>query len=521
MVDLDLEGDQLQLWVGLQTSGHRSSYCHHRAFSAAALGAHLLSGAPRGRLGRGPPVLPRARGTLRGGCGSAGSGAAPPPGSSRAPGRAFVALKTFQRACHGDAQRPGGTHAARASCGELFRVLAVSLSLSDAPPPGLALGELPPSGRGPSLRRGSALVLPGPAARPRRRPSPRPPAGSLVCRFSEWPGPVPRSDCQRAPGAARSREGGVREGRRGRAEGPAAAWSRLFANGPKRHVQVASHSGGGGGGAGAPDGTAGERGARTGSERAAPPLSFVSRRGADLRLPGRLLCGDPSPRRALLPRSPPPPPPSRPCPLSPPGAGDPAPARLALLLLWLPFSPALLPNHQWEGAGPPPGLPRLSVRGLLPAALFAPSRERHMERHEPGERTGPAQDRESWWPGGAPLPAAWAPTRPFRTGCEPGRERGAGAGSGWAPASWERPPPTCSRYLGRYTARTAQRPAQRWPRAAQTPTFVSLKKKANRGHESFDFPISPEMLCFQRAPRPPFSPMSINGFWENSGALLL
>lgn len=213
--------------------------------------------------------------------------ARPEEGSSRAPGRAFVALKTFQRACHGDAQRPGGTHAACASRGELFGLLgAVSLLLSDAPPPGLALCELPPSRRGPAPRRRRAVRSLSPAPAPRLEEPLSPAAPRRPCpsrRLSKWPGPVPRPDGRRARH--------LQEGRRGPAtRGPEAAWSGLFANGPKRDVQVASHSGGGGGGgAGAPDGTAGERGARggarggrTGSLSAAPSPSFVSRRGADL-----------------------------------------------------------------------------------------------------------------------------------------------------------------------------------------------------------------------------------------------
>lgn len=57
-----------------------------------------------------------------------------------------------------------------------------------------------------------------------------------------------------------------------------------------------------------------------------------------------------------------------------------------------------------------------------------------MERHEPGERTGPAQDRESGWAGGARLPAALAraptPTLPGELGAAVGRGRGRGWGWG-------------------------------------------------------------------------------------------
>lgn len=51
-----------------------------------------------------------------------------------------------------------------------------------------------------------------------------------------------------------------------------------------------------------------------------------------------------------------------------------------------------------------------------------------MERHEPGEWTGPAQDRESGWAGGARLPAALAPkpTLPGELGAGVGRGRGRG-----------------------------------------------------------------------------------------------
>lgn len=47
-----------------------------------------------------------------------------------------------------------------------------------------------------------------------------------------------------------------------------------------------------------------------------------------------------------------------------------------------------------------------------------------MERHEPGGRTGPAQDRESRWAGGGPLPAAPSPPPAPLFSLEPGWERG-------------------------------------------------------------------------------------------------
>lgn len=173
---------------------------------------------------------------------------------------------------------------------------AMRLPLGSRGASSLPLGE--------DLARAAAArsLSPAPSRRPR-----------LSRRLSQWPGPAPRADGRRA----RHR----REGRRGPAtRGPEAAWSRLFANGPERYVQVASHSGGGGG-AGAPDASAGERGARggarrgrTGSASAAPAPLFVRRRGADrLRAPRRLRRAR-SPRRSLPPGSPPPPPPSRPRP---------------------------------------------------------------------------------------------------------------------------------------------------------------------------------------------------------------
>lgn len=108
------------------------------------------------------------------------------------------------------------------------------------------------------------------SARPgrwRRRPSPPPPPGSPARRSSRWPSPVPRADGRRARSAAPA-PGGWERGGEGGGDPPRAAGggcrSRLFANGPARHVQVAS-LGGGGGGAGAADGRAGERGARGGA----------------------------------------------------------------------------------------------------------------------------------------------------------------------------------------------------------------------------------------------------------------
>lgn len=117
---------------------------------------------------------------------------------------------------------------------------------------------------------------------------------------------------------------------------------------------------------------------------------------------------------ARPPRSPPPPPPSSLAlchPLSVLGAGDPTPVRLAPALLRLPFFLGLR-KTTGKGRGGRGGTSRSPQAAPEPlrSALLAPSRERHMGRHEPGERTGPAQDRESGWAGGAPLPGALAPT---------------------------------------------------------------------------------------------------------------
>lgn len=104
-------------------------------------------------------------------------------GGSRVPGLAFVALKTFQRACHGDAQRPSRTHAAAPPAGNFLPLAAVSLSLSDAPPPGpLSARPRPPSWRGRSPRRRSGRAQPGPAdggGAPLRRRLPAPPRVAL------------------------------------------------------------------------------------------------------------------------------------------------------------------------------------------------------------------------------------------------------------------------------------------------------------------------------------------------------
>lgn len=77
---------------------------------------------------------------------------------------------------------------------------------------------------------------------------------------------------------------------------------------------------------------------------------------------------------------------------SPPGAGALAPSAFPRLFSGFHFS--LLSQSQWEGAGETSGASE-AVPGLPRPALLTPSRHRHMERHEPGGRTGPAQDRES------------------------------------------------------------------------------------------------------------------------------
>lgn len=66
-------------------------------------------------------------------------------GSSEAPGRAFVALKTFQRACHGDAQRPWrDPRGPRLLRGTFQRLDGVTLAFRRASP-------WPPAPRAPSL----------------------------------------------------------------------------------------------------------------------------------------------------------------------------------------------------------------------------------------------------------------------------------------------------------------------------------------------------------------------------------
>lgn len=128
----------------------------------------------------------------------------------RVPGLAVAALKTFQRACHGDAQRPSRPHAAAPPAGNFLPPAAVSLSLSDAPPPGPlpAARSLPLAEDGPRAAARGALSRPG---RWRRRPSAPPPPSCPARGACKWPGRVPRPDCRRAS---------ERAGRRGRG-GPA------------------------------------------------------------------------------------------------------------------------------------------------------------------------------------------------------------------------------------------------------------------------------------------------------------
>lgn len=137
-------------------------------------------------------------------------------GSSRAQGLAFVALKTFQRACHGDAQRLGRSpRGARLPRGTFRRSAALSLSLSDAPPPGLALPELPPSL--------PARTFPAPAAPvPVAAAALRSPCPAAAPRLAFQNGPAPSRALRAAsaapsPGQPRSGQGrrGAGEGRRG------------------------------------------------------------------------------------------------------------------------------------------------------------------------------------------------------------------------------------------------------------------------------------------------------------------
>lgn len=121
-----------------------------------------------------------------------------------------MALKTFQRACHGDAQRLGRSpRGPRLPRGTFRRSAALSLSLSDAPPPGLALPGLPPSRRGPSpapaapvpaAAAAAALRSPCPAARPRARAAT---AATAAPRLAFQNGPAP-SRALRAASAAPS-----------------------------------------------------------------------------------------------------------------------------------------------------------------------------------------------------------------------------------------------------------------------------------------------------------------------------
>lgn len=179
---------------------------------------------PPSRVCAGTCSLPQARGVPGRRFGSPGRGARTSEGgSSRGPGPASAALKTFQRACHGDAQRPSRTDPrGRASRGELSASRRrVTLAFRRASPwAALRPPARPPA---PSLL---ARTVPAPpplwarSARPgrwRRRPSPPPPPRSPARRSSEWPSPVPRPDCRRA--SAAPAPGGWERSGAGREEG--------------------------------------------------------------------------------------------------------------------------------------------------------------------------------------------------------------------------------------------------------------------------------------------------------------
>lgn len=153
--------------------------------------------------GRSPPLpplsRPRAARLPARWPGSRGSRARQPErGSSRAQGLAFVALKTFQRACHGDAQRLGRSpRGPRLPRGTFRRSAALSLSLSDAPPPGLALPELPPSLPARTFPAPAAPVpvsspplCARPAGPPGREPAPPPPPRVSLFKMAR-PRPAP------------------------------------------------------------------------------------------------------------------------------------------------------------------------------------------------------------------------------------------------------------------------------------------------------------------------------------------
>lgn len=182
-------------------------------------------------------------------------------GSPRA--RPSLRLKLARATARRAAAAPGAP-AGPASRGELLGVSVACFQAGRRASPGLARPERPPS------RRGPAQAPAGSRARSALAPPAPPPPGSPAPCVSTWPGRAPhpeRLSPRAAPGAGRRGEGGG---------DPPPGWGggawllapgRLFANGPERHVQVASHSGGGGG-AGDPDGTAGERGRPAGrSER--------------------------------------------------------------------------------------------------------------------------------------------------------------------------------------------------------------------------------------------------------------
>lgn len=218
-----------------------------RPVPGAAGGLHRFQTCSLGREpGRSPPLPPCSRpraARLPARClGSRGSRARQPErGRSRAQGLAFVALKTFQRACHGDAQQLGRSpRGPRLPRGTFRRSAALSLSLSDAPPPGLALPELPPSlpartfpgARGSRPRRRSALALPRrPAASPRR--CRRPAAPRLAFQNGPAPSRALRA-ASAAPSPGRPPERGAGSGERGageegtRREGLAASFEPTF-----------------------------------------------------------------------------------------------------------------------------------------------------------------------------------------------------------------------------------------------------------------------------------------------------
>lgn len=295
-----------------------------------------------------------------------------------------LALKTFQRECHGDGRQlsrsPRGPRLPR---GTFRSGGGLSLSLSDAPPPGSrSRSALPPGGdlpRRPPARQSASRPLAGPKAPKNVRPSPwpssrvpaPPPLGFAICfkrHSAHWEPPTV------------GRRGAGDPGRGG---GDPPPWSRLFADGPKRRVQVASHSGGG---AGEPDGAAGERGSRggarsTGSHSAAPSAGFVSLR-APTSVPPAASFSYCRPRLPLLLRSPsPPPPPS-------PGWPGPCPCAPSRVQLRLPFFFFFFFSAFWKASGKGRGRPAAPPR-LLPG---------HAARRSaplPGRSTWRAMDQAS------------------------------------------------------------------------------------------------------------------------------